>query len=182
MKHTVRHESPLSERLDNDLLAYLKKIKRPKETISAVLRRELAIPPSKPRRNDRAAKTKRAAPKFLSSALKQRALLRYIDKSSFDGIKTAKERYLALLATLYRLDESGFKRVLQISRGNRGYFGISSSDDRLKGSRSGPDPIFGSPFWALTNMNHPRKRDIIKQVLIRLNYPSKIAERVSNAI
>jgi negative modulator of initiation of replication len=170
--------------LDPDVLAHLRrKAKTTGESISATLRRELGLSSNaKPIRK----KARRRAPQkrgtYLTADVRSAQLLKYVRRSSFDALKTGKERYLALLSLLYKLDSRGFMRLLNLWGTSRRYFGTSAMEISQTGRNTSPEAVIGSPYWTVTNLNQDRKREILRRVLVELGYSRAITTEVCQAL
>lgn len=98
------------------------------------------------------------------------ALLVEIARQGVSSDSTVTRRYLLVLASLHAQNPERFQQVLGVYGGRRVYFARSREDIDSSGTRAWPRRIPGTPFWALTNLNTPRKGRILNRVLERLGY------------
>ncbi len=110
------------------------------------------------------------------------ALLAYVGSPHFLVHGTVTARYLALLRLLYRHHPKDFEAVLEMRGRHRVYFGRSAEEIEVVSAHTFPRRIDGSPFWALTNLNHRQKRVVLGRVLFALGYSDEVEARVLSAL
>ena len=100
----------------------------------------------------------------------------------FAGLKKAIDRFMLVLSTLHRINPSDFSEATQVKGRKRVYFADNEQTLLANGNTTKPKAIPGSPFWVITNNNTSRKRQMVDQLMARMNYPSEIIEKVTNSI
>ncbi|MDC5854475.1 replication initiation negative regulator SeqA [Vibrio europaeus] len=100
----------------------------------------------------------------------------------FAGLKKAIDRFMLVLATLHRINPSDFSEATQVKGRKRVYFADNEQTLLANGNTTKPKSIPGSPFWVITNNNTSRKRQMVDQLMARMNFPSDLIEKVTNSI
>lgn len=100
----------------------------------------------------------------------------------FAGLKKAIDRFMLVLSTLYKLDAQGFSEAAQVKGRKRVYFADNEETLLTSGNTTKPKAIPNSPFWVITNTNTSRKRQMIDQVMTRMNFPAELIEKVTQSI
>ncbi|KJY85366.1 replication initiation regulator SeqA [Vibrio galatheae] len=100
----------------------------------------------------------------------------------FAGLKKAIDRFMLVLSTLHRLNPSDFSEATQVKGRKRVYFADNEQTLLANGNTTKPKAIPGSPFWVITNNNTSRKRQMVDQLMARMNFPSDLIEKVTNSI
>ncbi|RTZ15373.1 replication initiation negative regulator SeqA [Vibrio aquaticus] len=100
----------------------------------------------------------------------------------FAGLKKAIDRFMLVLSTLHHINPSDFSEATQVKGRKRVYFADNEQTLLANGNTTKPKAIPGSPFWVITNNNTSRKRQMVDQLMARMNYPSEIIEKVTNSI
>ncbi len=100
----------------------------------------------------------------------------------FASLKKAIDRFMMVLSTLHRIDSSSFSEATQVKGRKRVYFADNEQTLLESGNTTKPKSIPGSPFWVITNNNTSRKRQMVDQLMARMNFPLDLIEKVTNAI
>ncbi|MEF1184462.1 replication initiation negative regulator SeqA [Vibrio sinaloensis] len=100
----------------------------------------------------------------------------------FAGLKKAIDRFMLVLSTLHRIDPNGFSEATQVKGRKRVYFANDEQTLLASGNTTKPKAIPHSPFWVITNTNTRRKRQMVDQLMGRINFPSDLTEKVVNSI
>ena len=100
----------------------------------------------------------------------------------FAGLKKAIDRFMLVLSTLHRIDPTGFSEATQVKGRKRVYFADNEQTLLASGNTTKPKAIPLSPFWVITNTNTSRKRQMVEQLMARMNFPSDLTEKVANSI
>ena len=76
-------------------------------------------------------------------------------------------RYISILSKLYKINPGKFEQLTRYRRkgGKRVNFAKSSQEIEQSGSSTYPQPITGTPFFVLTNLDNRSKRHILADVL-----------------
>ncbi len=100
----------------------------------------------------------------------------------FAGLKKAIDRFMLVLSTLYKLDSDAFSEATQVKGRKRVYFADNEQTLLASGTTTKPKAIPNSPFWVITNTNTSRKRQMIDQLMTRMNFPAELIEKVTLSI
>tara|TARA_Y100001956_G_scaffold57890_1_gene57095 strand:- start:5219 stop:5758 length:540 start_codon:yes stop_codon:yes gene_type:complete len=100
----------------------------------------------------------------------------------FAGLKKAIDRFMLVLSTLHRIDPNGFSEATQVKGRKRVYFANDEQTLLASGNTTKPKAIPSSPFWVITNTNTSRKRQMVDQLMVRMNFPADLTEKVANSI
>ncbi len=100
----------------------------------------------------------------------------------FAGLKKAIDRFMLVLSTLHRIDSDSFSEATQVKGRKRVYFASDEQTLLASGTTTKPKAIPNSPFWVITNTNTSRKRQMVDQLMVRMNFPSDLIEKVANSI
>ncbi|EGA69323.1 replication initiation regulator SeqA [Vibrio sinaloensis DSM 21326] len=100
----------------------------------------------------------------------------------FAGLKKAIDRFMLVLSTLHRIDPMGFSEATQVKGRKRVYFANNEQTLLESGNTTKPKAIPQSPFWVITNTNTSRKRQMVDQLMARMNFPADLTEKVANSI
>lgn len=100
----------------------------------------------------------------------------------FAGLKKAIDRFMLVLSTLHRIDPNGFSEATQVKGRKRVYFANDEQTLLASGNTTKPKAIPNSPFWVITNTNTSRKRQMVDQLMARMNFPADLTDKVANSI
>jgi negative modulator of initiation of replication len=85
-------------------------------------------------------------------------------------------RFLFILSALHRTHKEGFEKVLDVKGKHRIYFAMSKEALLDSGSSMNPKNIPESEYWVMTNSNTTRKKSMLHEVAITLEYNEAQAE------
>jgi len=85
-------------------------------------------------------------------------------------------RFLFILSALHRTHKNGFSKVLEVKGKHRIYFAMSKDALLDSGSSMNPKNIPESEYWVMTNSNTTRKKLMLHEVAITLDYNETQAE------
>lgn len=111
-----------------------------------------------------------------------KAMRSLLISDEFAGLKKAIDRFMLVLSTLHRIDPTGFSEATQVKGRKRVYFADNEATLLESGNTTKPKAIPGTPFWVITNNNTSRKRQMIEQLMARMNFPADLIEKVINSI
>ncbi|ANW23663.1 replication initiation regulator SeqA [Vibrio coralliilyticus] len=111
-----------------------------------------------------------------------KAMRSLLISDEFAGLKKAIDRFMLVLSTLNRIDPQGFSEATQVKGRKRVYFANNEQTLLESGNTTKPKAIPGSPFWVITNNNTSRKRQMVDQLMARMNFPADLIEKVTNSI
>ena len=100
----------------------------------------------------------------------------------FAGLKKAIDRFMLVLSTLHRIDPQSFSEATQVKGRKRVYFADNQQTLLASGNTTKPKAIPNTPFWVITNNNTSRKRQMVEQLMVRMNFQAELIEKVTNSI
>ena len=92
------------------------------------------------------------------------------------------DRFMLVLSTLWNIDSVNFADAIQVKGRKRVYFADNEQTLLDGGTTTKPKAIPHTPFWVITNTNTSRKQQMVEQVMVRMNFPLELIEKVKNAI
>jgi negative modulator of initiation of replication len=92
------------------------------------------------------------------------------------------DRFMLVLTTLYGIDSVSFSEAIQVKGRKRFYFADNEQTLLDGGTTTKPKAIPHTPFWVITNTNTSRKQQMVEQVMMRMNFPTDLIEKVTNSI
>lgn len=97
--------------------------------------------------------------------------------------KKAVNRFMLILSTLYRLDPSAFGAATESLLGRtRVYFAGNQQTLIQNGTHTKPQHIPGTPYWVITNTNTGRKRSMIEHIMLSMQFPQELADKVCGTL
>ncbi|MCW8332748.1 replication initiation negative regulator SeqA [Vibrio sp. SCSIO 43135] len=115
----------------------------------------------------------------VDSVKEMRALL---ISDEFAGLKKAIDRFMLVLSTLHRINPESFSEATQVKGRKRVYFADNEQTLLASGNTTKPKAIPNTRFWVITNNNTSRKRQMVEQLMVRMNFPADSIEKVTNSI
>lgn len=107
----------------------------------------------------------------------------FLESPRFRMHRMAVKKYLAILSFVYQQKPETFERVPESVTGrSRKYFGTSKQELIALGSSVNPQPIPESPYWAVTNNDTPKKRQVLEDVLKLLGYAQTVIEKAKRLL
>ncbi|MGC9421770.1 MULTISPECIES: replication initiation negative regulator SeqA [Vibrio] len=100
----------------------------------------------------------------------------------FADLKKAIDRFMLVLSTLYRIDPESFSEAMSVKGRKRVYFADNEQTLLANGQTTKPKAIPNTPFWVITNNNTSRKQQMVEQVMVRMNFPTEIIDKVTQSI
>ncbi|NOH83391.1 replication initiation negative regulator SeqA [Vibrio sp. 03-59-1] len=100
----------------------------------------------------------------------------------FASLKKAIDRFMLVLSTLHTINPESFSEATQVKGRKRVYFADNEATLLANGNTTKPKAIPNSPFWVITNNNTSRKRQMVEQLMSRMNYQADLIEKVSASI
>ncbi|MCW8327570.1 replication initiation negative regulator SeqA [Photobacterium sp. SDRW27] len=91
-------------------------------------------------------------------------------------------RFMMVLSSLYRIDPEGFTEAAAIKGRTRVYFAESEETLLASGKTTKPKAIPETPFWVITNTNTDRKRQMVEQLMGKMNFGADIIDKVCGEI
>ena len=87
-------------------------------------------------------------------------------------------RFLFILSAFYRTHKNDFANVLEIKGRDRVYFATTKEALLESGSSMNPKNIPETEYWVMTNSNTTRKKMMLHEVALCLNYNATDAEKI----
>ncbi|MDK9740022.1 replication initiation negative regulator SeqA [Vibrio sp. D404a] len=118
-------------------------------------------------------------PEKLDGVKEMRSLL---ISDEFASLKKAIDRFMLVLSTLHKIDPASFSEATQVKGRKRVYFADNEATLLANGNTTKPKAIPLSPFWVITNNNTSRKRQMVEQLMSRMNFQAELIEKVTGSI
>lgn len=87
-------------------------------------------------------------------------------------------RFLFILSAFYRTHKTDFANVLEIKGRDRVYFATTKKALLESGSSMNPKNIPDTEYWVMTNSNTTRKKMMLHEVALCLDYSATDAEKI----
>ncbi|MHC5175668.1 replication initiation negative regulator SeqA [Serratia rhizosphaerae] len=155
------------------------------ESASDILRRMLKFSAGQPVRSASAVTQgqepeKAAAPRPRDRVRAMRELLL---SDEYAEQNKAVNRFMLVLSTLYTLDAAGFAMATDALHGRtRTYFAGDQQTLLANGTHTKPKHVPGTPYWVITNTNTGRKRSMIEHIMLAMQFPTELTEKVCGTI
>ncbi|WP_213992796.1 replication initiation negative regulator SeqA [Sodalis sp. dw_96] len=153
------------------------------ESASDILRRMLKFTPSanEPARSasDTPVKTDAPAP----ARDRVRAMRELLLSDVYAEQRKAVDRFTLVLSTLYSLSPTDFADAADVLRGRtRTYFAGDEHTLLQNGSHTKPKQVPGTPYWVITNTNTGRKRGMVEHIMLAMQFPVELTDKVCGTI
>lgn len=97
--------------------------------------------------------------------------------------KRAVNRFMLILSTLYRLDTAAFAEATASLQGRtRVYFAGDEHTLLQNGTHTKPKHVPGTPYWVITNTNTGRKCSMVEHIMLSMQFPAELTEKVCGTI
>ena len=97
--------------------------------------------------------------------------------------RKAVDRFMLVLSTLYSLSPTAFAEAADILHGRtRTYFAADEQTLLQNGSHTKPKQVPGTPYWVITNTNTGRKRGMVEHIMLAMQFPVELTEKVCGTI
>ena len=95
----------------------------------------------------------------------------------------AVNRFMLVLSTLYTLDAQAFAEATESLHGRtRVYFAGDQQTLLQNGTHTKPKHVPGTPYWVITNTNTDRKRSMVQHIMLAMQFPQELADKVCGTI
>lgn len=111
-----------------------------------------------------------------------KAMRSLLISDEFASQEKAIGRFMLVLTTLYRIDSQAFTDATAIKGRTRVYFADSEEKLLNSGKTTKPKAIPDTPFWVITNTNTDRKRQMIEQLMQKMQFTQDIIDKVCGEI
>lgn len=97
--------------------------------------------------------------------------------------KKAVNRFMLILSTLYNQDPKAFAAATDSLLGRtRVYFAGNQQTLIQNGTHTKPQHIPGTPYWVITNTNTDRKRSMVEHIMLSMQFPQELADKVCGTL
>ncbi|AXF75248.1 replication initiation negative regulator SeqA [Erwinia tracheiphila] len=112
-----------------------------------------------------------------------RAIRELLLSDEYAEQKKAINRFMLILSTLYRLEPGAFGAATESLLGRtRVYFAGNQQTLIQNGTHTKPQHIPGTPYWVITNTNTGRKRSMIEHIMLSMQFPQELTEKVCGTL
>ncbi|WED27455.1 replication initiation negative regulator SeqA [Vibrio sp. DW001] len=111
-----------------------------------------------------------------------KAMRTLLISDEFATSNKAIDRFMQVLSSLYQVNNSSFAEATQVKGRTRVYFADNEDVLLASGKTTKPRSIPNTPFWVITNNNTNRKRQMVDQLMTRMNFQSDLIEKVCSSI
>lgn len=92
-------------------------------------------------------------------------------------------RFILVLSTLYAMDANAFTEAAHSLHGRkRVYFADNQHILLQNGTHTKPKHVPGTPYWVITNTNTGRKCSMIKHIMLSMQFPGELTEKVCGTL
>ncbi|MDN0095433.1 replication initiation regulator SeqA [Yersinia rohdei] len=153
------------------------------ESASDILRRMLKFTagqpvPNLPANNEVAKAVIAPAPRD-----KVRAVRELLLSDEYAEQNRAVNRFMLVLSTLYTLDAQAFTEATESLHGRtRVYFAGDQQTLLQNGTHTKPKHVPGTPYWVITNTNTERKRSMVQHIMLTMQFPPELTDKVCGTI
>lgn len=97
--------------------------------------------------------------------------------------KSAVQRFIMILDQLYQIAPPEFARSAESLQGRtRLYFSNDEKSLLQHGVHTKPKQITNTPYWVITNTNSARKCSMIEHIMLSMNFPQELVDKVCGTI
>ncbi|EJE8734633.1 replication initiation negative regulator SeqA [Vibrio vulnificus] len=100
----------------------------------------------------------------------------------FASLKKAIDRFMLVLSTLHRINPESFTQATKVKGRKRVYFADNEATLLENGNTTKPKSIPGTGFWVITNNNTSRKRQMVEQVMVHMEFQPDLIEKATGSI
>jgi len=112
-----------------------------------------------------------------------RAVRELLLSDEFAEKNSVVDRFMLVLATLYKLDAKGFAQATEALHGRTRIYFAGDQQTLLKnGTHTKPKHVPGTPYWVITNTNTGRKRSMIEHIMLAMQLPVELTDKVCSTL
>ena len=112
-----------------------------------------------------------------------RAMRELLLSDEYAEQKKVVNRFMLILSTLYTLDAKAFGEATESLHGRtRVYFAGNQQTLIQSGTHTKPQHIPGTPYWVITNTNTGRKRSMVEHIMLSMQFPPELTEKVCGTL
>ncbi|WP_413506760.1 replication initiation negative regulator SeqA [Serratia proteamaculans] len=157
------------------------------ESASDILRRMLKFTAGQPLRSVPASSAQSAEQDKIVAVSRPRDRVRAVRElllsDEYADQSRAVHRFMLVLSTLYTLDAAGFSAATDALHGRtRTYFAGDQQTLLANGTHTKPKHVPGTPYWVITNTNTGRKRSMVEHIMLAMQFPAELTEKVCGTI
>lgn len=155
------------------------------ESASDILRRMLKFSAGQPVRSASVVAQNQEPEKAAPSRPRDRvrAMRELLLSDEYAEQNKAVNRFMLVLSTLYTLDAAGFAMATDALHGRtRTYFAGDQQTLLANGTHTKPKHVPGTPYWVITNTNTGRKRSMVEHIMLAMQFPTELTEKVCGTI
>ncbi|TKI05449.1 replication initiation negative regulator SeqA [Martelella alba] len=171
--------------LDEDLYRYIAShTQHIGESASDILRRMLNVKAPAEAGPERAAPAAKPADTVSAPPRDRvRAMRELLLSDDYAEQRKAVDRFMLVLSTLYTLSPSEFAEAAELLHGRtRTYFAGDERTLLQNGSHTKPKQVPGTPYWVITNTNTGRKRGMVEHIMLAMQFPAELTDKVCGTI
>jgi negative modulator of initiation of replication len=114
---------------------------------------------------------------------KVRAVRELLLSDEYAEQRRAVNRFMLVLSTLYTLDAQAFTEATESLHGRtRVYFAGDQQTLLQNGTHTKPKHVPKTPYWVITNTNTERKRSMVQHIMLAMQFPPDLTEKVCGTI
>ncbi|WP_413734695.1 replication initiation negative regulator SeqA [Sodalis sp. RH21] len=112
-----------------------------------------------------------------------RAMRELLLSDSYAEQRKAVDRFMLVLTTLYQISPAQFAEAADILHGRtRTYFAADEQTLLQNGSHTKPKQVPETPYWVITNTNTGRKRGMVEHIMLAMQFPVELTDKVCGTI
>lgn len=112
-----------------------------------------------------------------------RAMRELLLSDDYAEQRKAVDRFMLVLTTLYRLSPAAFTEAADSLHGRtRTYFAANEQTLLQTGNHTKPKQVPDTPYWVITNTNTGRKRGMIEHIMLAMQFPAELIDKVCGTI
>lgn len=118
-------------------------------------------------------------PTAMNPAKEMRSLL---NSTEFTELSKSIDKFMIVLSKLHKIDPASFTKATQVKGRTRVYFAYNEETLLQNGTTTKPKQIPMTPFWVVTNNNTNRKKQMVEQLMVRMDFSTDLIEKIVSAI
>ncbi|HEY0208539.1 replication initiation negative regulator SeqA [Acerihabitans sp.] len=112
-----------------------------------------------------------------------RAMRELLLSDGYADQRKAVDRFMLVLSTLYTLSPAEFTGAAETLHGRtRTYFAANEQTLLQNGSHTKPKQVPETPYWVITNTNTERKRSMVEHIMLAMQFPVELTDKVCGTI
>lgn len=112
-----------------------------------------------------------------------RAMRELLLSDNYAEQRKAVDRFTLVLTTLYHISPAQFAEAADLLHGRtRTYFAADEQTLLQNGSHTKPKQVPETPYWVITNTNTGRKRSMVEHIMLAMQFPVELTDKVCGTI